>query len=79
MPAKCSISTAPPQQLVENWTGSLNNTTVYSEPFNIGEREYYGGMPFNGDIAEIVVYSSALSGSNLTATHQCVDGQVRAG
>ena len=26
------------QQLVENWTGNLNNTTAYTEPFNIGER-----------------------------------------
>ena len=54
------------QQLVENWTGGLNTTTVYTEPFNIGERESWGGLQFNGDIAEIVIYSSALSGTNLT-------------
>ena len=56
-----------PQQLVENWTGSLNTTTAYAEPFNIGEREQYGNLQFSGDIAEIVVYNPALSGSDLTA------------
>ena len=54
------------QQLLENWTGGLNTTTVYSEPFNIGERASYGGLQFNGDIAEIVIYGSALSGTNLS-------------
>ena len=56
-----------PQQLVENWTGSLNNTTAYTEPFNIGERESYGGFPFSGDIAEIVVYNHVLSASDFNA------------
>ena len=55
------------QQLIENWTGGLNTTTAYAEPFNIGERASYGGYPLNGDLAELVVYSSALSGANLTA------------
>ena len=54
------------QQLVENWTGSLNTTTANSLPFNIGGRASGPGLLFNGDIAEIVVYSSALSGTNLT-------------
>ena len=52
------------QQLVENWTGSLNTTTAYSEPFNIGERESYGGLQLNGDIAEIVIYNHVLSTSD---------------
>ena len=55
------------QQLVENWTGGLNNTTAYTEPFNIGERESYGGLQFNGDIAEIVIYNHVLSASDFNA------------
>ena len=73
-----SINGAP-QQLVENWTGNLNTTTVYAQPFNIGGREIGPGLWLSGDIAEIVIYSSALSGSNLTPAHQRLDGQVCAG
>ena len=46
--------------------GNLNTTTAYTEPFNIGEREQYGSLQFNGDIAEIVVYNHVLSSADLT-------------
>ena len=49
------------QWLNENYVGNLNTTTAYAEPFNIGEREIYGNLQFNGDIAELVVYNHVLS------------------
>ena len=55
-----------PQWLNENYVGNLNNSTVYTEPFNIGERAQYAGNQFNGDIAEIVVYDHVLSPADLT-------------
>ena len=33
-----------PQWLNENYVGNLNNTTVYTDYFNIGEREWYGSL-----------------------------------
>jgi len=53
------------QLLNENYVGNLNDATVITDHFNIGERQWFGSLPFSGDLAEIVVYDHVLSPADM--------------
>jgi len=60
------------QPLNQTYTGNLNNTTVTTDHFNIGERASYGTLQFHGDIAEIVVYDHVLSSADMTTLNNAM-------
>ena len=66
-----AINTSP-QWLNENYVGNLNNTTVYTDYFNIGEREWFGSLGFTGDLAELVIYNHVLSSADLTTLNNAL-------
>ena len=72
MPAKCSIINGSQQWLNENYVGNLNNTTAYRRALQYRRTSFYGGLQFNGDIAEIVVYNHVLSASDLTTLNSAL-------
>jgi len=63
------------QQLMQTYTGAINNSNVVTAHFNIGERAQYANLQFHGDIAEIVVYDHVLSSADLTAVNSALSSK----
>jgi len=60
------------QPLTANELSGINTTDQVTAHFDIGMRAYYGDMPFQGDLAELLVYDHVAAPDELAQLHNAL-------